>query len=438
MNRISLLSSIICLLNFGSIFSQSVVTSPPIYQLMYSDEPIDIDGLDSESIWKQTQIAADFILTSPVDNAKPSRNTEVRMVHDHTFLYVLATCFDDDDYIIQTLKRDAFGSSDEFAILIDPVGNKASGYGFGVNAMNAQSEVIISAANTDGSWDNRWYSAVTRHSDHWMVEMKIPLKSIRYKDDITDWRVNFVRIDPGSNEQSVWSPVPRQFDFQDIGFYGTMRWDVAPKKASGNISLIPYTSLRYDKTATESKGKLQAGGDAKIALSSSLNLDLTSFSDFSQVEVDVQVTNLTRFNIFFPERRQFFIENNDIFNNFGQGADQAFYSRRIGLDPSGQPIPILYGARLTGNVSESLRIGTFNMQTQNISNQGADNFSAFAFQQRVFTRSQVRGIFLNRQGWKDGGFSSSDYGRNAGGDFLYTSDDGKIVTSMGYIHSFKN
>jgi hypothetical protein len=317
------------------------------------------------------------------------------------------------------------------------VGKKANGFGFGVNANNAQTEVLLSVNDPDISWDNRWYSAVGRDDEKWVVEMKIPLKSIRFSSDNTIWKVNFGRRDPGNNETSVWAPVPRQFDFADIGYFATLQWPEPPLKQGGNVSLIPYVSLRNDKTSAGNESKLQTGGDAKIALTPALNLDLTTFSDFSQVEVDAQVTNLTRFNIFFPERRQFFIENNDIFNNFGQGADQVFYSRTIGLNNTGQPTPILYGARLTGNIHEKLRIGAFNMQTQDKNGSGANNFSAFAFQQRIFDRSTFRGIFLNRQGWNDGSLNKSDFGRNAGGDFVYTTNDGKFQSSIGYLHSFK-
>jgi len=438
--KISILYLIILFL-YSSIPPNSVAQNSNdanfIYTLKSTNSEILIDGQDKEIDWGTASVSADFILNAPVDNALPKRQTSVRMMYDKSNLYLFAICYDDSNYVIQSLKRDNFGSSDEFAIFLDPVGNKASGYGFGVNAMGAQSEAILSADNTDGSWDNRWYSEVTRNTNNWMVEMKIPLKSIRFKEGNAVWRINFTRIDPGNNETSVWAPVPRQFEFQDIGYYGTLLWPEAPTKPGGNVSLIPYISLRNDKTSAGNELTLQAGGDAKVALSASMNLDLTTFSDFSQVEVDAQVTNLTRFNIFFPERRQFFIENNDIFNNFGQGADQVFYSRRIGLDQTGQPTPILYGARLTGNLSENLRVGAFNIQTQEKNGSIGNNFTAVAFQNRLFTRSRVRGIFLNRQAWDEGKFSKDDFGRNLGGDFLYTSKDGKIETSLGYLHSVK-
>ncbi len=408
-----------------------------IYTLKKATSLIKVDGDQDDSDWSLAHEAKDFVLNAPVDVGKPKNQTMVKMLYDDAHLYLLAICYDDPNYVTQTLKRDGFGNSDEFALLIDPVGKKTNGFGFGVNAMNAQTEVLLSVNDADISWDNRWYSEVSRYDDHWVVEMKIPLKSIRFSGENTTWKVNFGRRDPGSNETSVWAPVPRQFDFADIGYFATLQWPEAPVKQGGNVSMIPYVSLRNDKTIVGNETKFQTGGDAKIALTPALNLDLTTFSDFSQVEVDAQVTNLTRFNIFFPERRQFFVENNDIFNNFGQGADQVFYSRTIGLNNVGQPTPILYGARITGNIHEKLRIGAFNMQTKDENGSGANNFSAFAFQQRVLSRSSFRGIFLNRQGWADGSINKSDFGRNAGGDFVYTTNDGKFQSSVGYLHSFK-
>jgi hypothetical protein len=310
-----------------------------IYKLKKITSFVKIDGVPDDKDWASAQEAKNFILNAPVDVGKPKNETIVKMLYDDANIFLLAICYDDPNHVIQTLKRDGFGNSDEFALLIDPVGKKANGFGFGVNANNAQTEVLLSVNDPDISWDNRWYSAVGRDDEKWVVEMKIPLKSIRFSSDNTIWKVNFGRRDPGNNETSVWAPVPRQFDFADIGYFATLQWPEPPLKQGGNVSLIPYVSLRNDKTSAGNESKLQTGGDAKIALTPALNLDLTTFSDFSQVEVDAQVTNLTRFNIFFPERRQFFIENNDIFNNFGQGADQVFYSEPSdSIIPDSQPL----------------------------------------------------------------------------------------------------
>ncbi|MBK8699641.1 MAG: carbohydrate binding family 9 domain-containing protein [Saprospiraceae bacterium] len=427
----------VLLANGLPLAAQQTNDSSFVYILSRLTSQIRLDGSAEDSAWQDAFVCEPFTLNSPIDNAPPFNRTEVKMLFDESNLYVLAICYDEPTYVIQTLKRDNFGDSDEFAVLIDPIGKKSNGFGVGVNAMGAQSEVIIFPGNVDFTWDNRWYSAVERYPDHWIVEMKIPLKSIRYNESNTDWRVNFCRVDPGHNERSSWAPIPRQFDLADIGFYGTLKWPQAPKKLGGNISLIPYVSIRNDEVNSANDSKIQSGGDAKIALTPSLNLDLTTYSDFSQVEVDAQVTNLTRFNIFFPERRQFFIENNDIFNNYGLGADQAFYSRTIGLSAAGSPKPILYGARITGNLSESLRIGAFNMQTRSQELSPGNNFTGVSFQQRFLDRSSFRGIFLNRQGWTGEGQIENDFGRNVGGDMQFTTSNGQFVASMGYLHSFK-
>jgi hypothetical protein len=220
-----------------------------------------------------------------------------------------------------------------------------------------------------------------------------------------------------------------------------MKWTEPPSGSGSNVSLIPYLSSRIDKNynpETDTETSLEVGGDAKIGITSGLNLDLTINPDFSQVEVDQQVTNLGRFNIFFPERRQFFIENADVFNSYGQGADQPFYSRRIGLDPSGKTVPIIYGLRLTGNVSEKLRIGAFNMQTKSNDISQGQNFSAITGQYRIGKRSNVKGLFLNRQAYDGSSPIENDFGRNFGGELNLVSNDGKIGGQLGLIQSQKD
>ena len=235
----------------------------------------------------------------------------------------------------------------------------------------------------------------------------------------------------------MWSPVPRPVDFSDMGYYGDLKWEKLPKKSGTNISIIPYTTARLNHVPGEDQVEVSMGGDAKIALSSSLNLDLTGNPDFSQVEVDDQITNLTRFNIFFPEKRQFFIENGDVFASFGQGADQPFYSRRIGLDGSGNTVPITYGARLTGNATKDLRIGLLNMHSQTTDNALGQNFAAIALHQRVGKRSLIKGLLLNRQAFDGSEAVESDYGRNIALETELSTADGKWLVSGGYLQSIK-
>ncbi len=414
------------------------------YRIARTTTPISVDGELNEATWQSAQVATDFWKQQPVDDQRASRRTEVRLVHDGQTLYLAATCYDSAGYFINTLKRDNYGKSDEFALLLDPQGQKTNGYGFGVNALGAQTEVLLTNEDADESWDNRWFSAVRRYPDRWTVEMAIPFKTLRFKDGEMRWGINFIRTEPGLNEVNAWARVPRQFEQHDFGYYGSLIWDEAPRRQGGNVSLIPYatTAFRQDSLAfdiNDGKTKFDIGGDAKIALSSSLNLDLTTNPDFSQVEVDAQQTNLTRFSIFFPERRQFFIENGDVFNSFGNffTGDQIFFSRTIGLDPNRRPVPILYGARLTGNLNPRLRIGAFNIHTRTTKAALGQNYSAATFQHRVWKRSAIKGIFLNRQSFDGTDAISGDHGRNAGGEFEYSSDNGKWAGKLGWLHSIK-
>ncbi len=428
---------------FFSLFFSAVLLAQqaPAYQLKLTDGDIELDGSPDETTWEQADIATDFWIQNPIDGEKAPQRTEVRMLYDNKFLYLSAIIYDNNGTVTQTLKRDETEDSDLFVFWVDPIGEQTNGYGFAVTAWNGQSEGLVSEGDVDVSWDQRWFSSTKRSSDRWTLEMAIPFKSLRYKSEQLNWRMNFARVDPGSNEVHVWSPVPRQFDIEDLGYYGDLQFPAAPGKAGGNISFIPYarTSLETNQNADpKTTTDLKAGADAKIALSPTLNLDLTYNPDFSQVEVDRQVTNLTRFNIFFPERRQFFLENADIFSDYGQFANAPFYSRRIGLNPAGQAVPIRYGARLSGNVGGKTRIGLLNMQTSGKEEGSlAQNYTAAAFQRRFWKRSSVKGIFLNRQALSDGNLVDGDYGRNAGGEINLSTADGKWSGQLGQLTSFK-
>ena len=438
---------LLLLLNVNGLIAQIPNQSTSL-NILPTMESIKIDGALEEAVWSNEITATNFWKQAPVDGVRAEKKTTVRMTYDDKFVYLAATCWDDPNYVIQTLKRDNFGESDAFAVVIDPVNEQTNAYAFAVNAKGAQSELLISPSGSgfsgnslDESWDNKWAVAVQNEADKWTVEMAIPFKTLRFKTDLTQWGINFIRLDPGINETHVWSPVPRQFNEFDLGYLGKLIWDKTPQKVGKNIAVIPYARVAHDKISlpiTRTAEDFAIGGDAKVALSPTLNLDLTFNPDFSQVEVDQQVTNLSRFNIFFPERRQFFIENADVFSEFGQNANRPFYSRRIGLDAGGNPIPILYGVRLSGNISPKSRIGLINMQTKDGDNRFGQNYSAVTFQQRLWKRSSLKGIFLNRQAFEDNESVANNYGRNLGGEFNFSTPDGKIRTNIGLLHSFKN
>ena len=407
---------------------------------------ITLDGVLNEEDWLSADIGKDFQQTFPFDSSRSETRTDVMLTYDDKNLYIAAICYDDNEgkYVIQSLKRDfSFPVSDAFAVFIDPFDDGANGFSFSVNPLGVQREGTLQNGGGFGvttAWDNRWFSEVKIEDGKWVLEMKIPFKSIRYNSDITEWGINFARNDLKRNESSTWSWVQRGQNVSNLAYTGKLIWDAPPKKAGGNVSLIPYgiVGVNHDyEVEKKTKVPWNLGLDAKVAVTSSLNLDLTIRPDFSQVEVDRQVTNLSRFSLFFPEQRQFFIENNDLFARFGFSRIRPFFSRRIGLN-SGQVVPILGGFRLSGKVNQNWRIGVMSMQTEGGTPQGAnsENFTVAAVQRRVFKRSNVGLIFVNKQAFDNFRPEWSDYNRLVGLDFDLASADGKWAGKAFYHHSF--
>ena len=362
---------------------------------------INIDGVMDEKCWLDADSAANFFMVLPMDTSHAKVPTEVRMTYDADNLYIIAVCYliRPGPYMVESLRRDfVFGKNDNFIFFIDPFDDRTNGFTFGANAAGAQWDgMLYGGGSADLNWDNKWVSVVKNYTDKWIFEAAIPFKSIRYKKGITKWGINFSRLDIKVAEKSSWTPVPRQFPTASLAYTGNLIWDEPPPDPGANISIIPYALAGLTKDYTNNTKvdyKKNIGADAKIAVTSSLNLDLTVNPDFSQVEVDKQVTNLDRYELFFPEKRQFFLENNDLFANFGYANIRPFFSRRIGLG-----VPINYGARLSGSLSKSWRIGVMDMQTKTQSETGlpAQNFAVVALQKRVFSRSNIRVMFVNKQ-----------------------------------------
>ncbi|WP_225859843.1 MULTISPECIES: carbohydrate binding family 9 domain-containing protein [Chitinophaga] len=363
--------------------------------------PVVIDGIPDDAAWATADRTSDFHMVLPMDTSLAKVRTEVRMTYDQQNLYLLVINHKvgKGPYMVESLRRDfAFLKNDNFLLFMDTFDDQTNGFSFGANAAGAQWDgLMYDGSKVDLSWDNKWTSVVKNYEDKWIFEAAIPFKTIRYKKGITRWGINFGRNDLKTTEKSAWAPVPRQFATAALAYTGTLVWDTPPPDPGTNISIIPYGLGRVTKdysNNTATKYKFDGGVDAKVAVTSSLNLDLTVNPDFSQVDVDKQVTNLDRFELFFPERRQFFLENGDQFTNFGYATLRPFFSRRIGLG-----VPIHFGARLSGKLNRNWRLGLMNMQTGADSKQGlpAQNFTVAALQRRVFARSNVGFLFINKE-----------------------------------------
>jgi hypothetical protein len=415
---------------------------------------IQLDGKLDESDWQNAMLIKDFWQGFPSDTARSSVKTEVKVVFDDNFLYIGAICFQDKKYVVSYLKRDfQKGTSDLFGVNIDTFKDKLNGFNFSVSPMGVQREgLITNGQDFTTDWDNKWYSKVRNEETFWVVEMAIPFKTLRYKyqEGQNEWLINFLRSDISKNELSNWTPIPRNFTGTSLAFSGKLIWNDAPPKPGVNISIIPYglTELSKDYLSQKnSANNLNAGFDAKFAITPSLNLDLTVNPDFAQVEVDQQVTNLSRFELLFPERRQFFLENSDLFSSFGATTINPFFSRRIGLSRNpktgfNEKIPILGGIRLSGRLDKNWRIGILNMLTarrnfDENSNLSSTNFGMFALQRRIAKRSFISMMLVNKEPINvQKGDISSDYNRVAGFEYRYASADNQWLMKTFYHRSF--
>jgi hypothetical protein len=433
------------LLSHSSLLAQKKNES---YQLHISraTSPVVLDGSVDEPAWQAAEVASDFWMVLPMDTSRAKVRTDVRMTYDDHNVYLSAVCFLGDvpgPYIVESLRRDwSFSKNDNFIFFMDTFDDQTNGFTFGTNAAGAQWDgLLYEGGKANLSWDNKWTSVVKNYSDRYVLEMAIPFKTIRYKKGISRWGINFSRLDLKTTEKSSWTPIQRQFPTASLALTGVLIWDQPPPQPGPNISLIPYalSGLTRDyQNNIDTKGRFNAGLDAKVAVTSSLNLDLTVNPDFSQVDVDQQVTNLDRYELFFPEKRQFFLENGDQFTNFGYATIRPFFSRRIGLGG----VPIRFGARLSGKLNKDWRIGIMDMQTGGVSETGlpAQNFAVMALQRRVFARSNIGVMFVNKESMGYESVSNktlySHYNRNLGVEYNLASANNLWTGKAMYVQSF--
>ena len=250
--------------------------------------PIVIDGSAHEPAWDSAEVAGDFWMVLPMDTGRAKVRTDVRMAYDDHQLYLSAICYHGSvpgPYMVESLKRDwSFGKNDNFIFFLDTFDDQTNGFTFGVNAAGAQWDgLLYEGGKANLSWDNRWTSAVKAYEDRYELEIAIPFKSIRYKNGIARWGVNFSRLDLKTTEKSSWAPVPRQFPTAALALTGVLIWDEPPPSPGPNISVIPYalggTSRDYE-AHTPLSTRRDIGLDGKVAIGSALNLDLTRQSRF--------------------------------------------------------------------------------------------------------------------------------------------------------------
>jgi hypothetical protein len=424
-------------------------------------EPITLDGILDEAIWKDAEgWNGNFMQYFPSDTSLSKVPTRVKIAFDENNLYLAAIMENTGPrkYVSTSLRRDYRGEqNDGISFVFDTFNDGTNAFQFGVNPYGVQREALLAnggsrAEDLNLAWDNKWYAEAKMMENHWQVEVIIPLSTIRFKEGAQNWNVNFYRVDSHTGERSTWAPIPRNIPIITTAFLRKMIFEEPLQKKGANVSLIPYVAGRTSRNFLENSSESlrpAVGGDAKIGIGPAMNLDLTFNPDFSQVEVDQQVTNLDRFEIFFPERRQFFLENGDLFDSFGQPRSRPFFSRRIGVDidsATGQNVQskIIYGARLSGKLNENWRVGAMNMQTATDEDAGivGKNFTVLALQRKVFERSNIGLIYVNKESLAldeyQQLFDPTAYNRLLGVDYNLNSANGKWTGKVFYHRTFES
>src|SRR6056297_862819 len=446
------LSTLIIFLTFCSVFGQKTTKS---FTVKFTTESINPDGILDEPIWELAGKGADeFWEYFPLDSVQAKKQSQIKMLYDDKNLYVGIKAYSSGkNYATQSLQRDFRGSgSDSFSLVFDTFNDGTNAFLFGINPYGVRREALIANGGTGQddfnlAWDMKWKGDAKIYEDYFTAEMIIPLTSLKFKEGATKWRFNSYRIETQSNERSTWTRIPQNQLIYSLAFMGDMVFEKPLGKSRTPMALIPYINgiVGKDFENNEDLSNFTFGGDAKISVGNGINLDVTLNPDFSNVEVDNFVTNLTRFEVSLPERRQFFIDNNDLFGSFGNGRDaNPFFSRRIGIaeDKDGETIEngIIGGIRLSGKLNKNWRLGLLNIQTEEdeINEIPSNNNTVLALQKKMFSRSNLSFIFVNRQTFGEYDFVEEidSYNRVVGLDYNLASPNNTWTGKFFYHKAF--
>lgn len=401
------------ILSFESLL---IAQDPPrILRPHITGEAVKLDGVLEEVAWKQAEIASSFLERFPIEGKVPSEQTRVRVLLSESFLYIGVECLDSspDKIIAKEKRRDApLDEEDHFTVVLDTYRDKRNGYLFQTNPLAARYDALVTGPeSTNKDWDGVWDVATHVGDNGWSIEYAIPLKSLRFKAGNSDWGINFRRIIKRDNEENLWAAHEQNLGLLRLAHAGLLRgMEKVKVQAVRVLDFKPYfvAGIRQDATRPQDRAEnLTDGGlDVRYGITSSVVADLTLNTDFAQTEVDEQRVNLTRFPLFFPEKRDFFLENAGVFE-FATRSALPFFSRRIGLS-SGREIPILGGVRLTGKM-DRFNFGLLSVQTGSQYEVPAQNSSVVRLKREFFSQSHA-GVIYTRVSRPDGFSDNSVFG----------------------------
>ncbi|MFD2098563.1 carbohydrate binding family 9 domain-containing protein [Flagellimonas iocasae] len=420
---------IVAIVTFGELQSQQT-NSPEYFATSLAEDPV-VDGeIINDPVWQMIPAISDLIQIRPNYGQPVSEKTEVRIAYSSTTFYVSVVCYDSDasGIVVSDSRRDAdLNDEDSFLFIIDTYHDRQNGFLFGTNAQGMEYDAQIDnegkgnnnanrqqggvIGGTNINWDATWKVRSQLGDYGWSAEFAIPFRSLRYAPgENKTWGLNFQRNISKNTETAYWTSLPLGFDMKRLSLAGSLTG--MNLRNPGNLKLIPYVLGQYvnDKAMDETETNFDAGADVKYSITPSLTLDLTYNTDFAQVEVDDQQVNLDRFNLFFPEKRAFFLENAGQFGVGSPGEVDLFFSRRIGIGEDGSLVPIIGGARLSGKVGQT-NVGFLSMFTDDVAEASIEknNFTVGRVNHNFGgTRSSLGGIFISREGL---GEMDDDYNR---------------------------
>ena len=371
-----------------------------------------IDGnVRDDDAWRDAPATRGFTQIRPVEGAAATQETAVYVGFTDTSLYIGIICYDDDpgSIIVSGTRRDGnLNDSDSFQVVLDSFHDQQNGFVFGTNpgGLAYDAQVINEASDRFGSgggglnsdWDTTWDVSSRIHDDGWSAEMEIPFKSLRYRSDENQiWGINFQRIVRRTNEISYWAPLPRQYNLFRLSLAGSIEGiEVPPQR---NFKITPYVLAEQARggALTDTDDDTDVGVDIKYSVTPSLTLDVTYNTDFAQVESDRLQVNLDRFSLFFPEKRPFFLENAGQFSVGEPQRIELFFSRRIGIGPAGQLLPIAGGLRLSGKVGASTNVGLLQMRSDAVEGVAPQtDFTVARVNHELGNRSTIGVLLVNR------------------------------------------
>lgn len=408
--------------------------------IKYADATVEIDGNFKESVWEQLPEYTGFYNYLPTDIGLAKNQTSVKLFHNKTNLYIRAIYNDTTAKTqVSTLKRDvSIAFSDAFVIILDTQNQEQNGYFFAVNALGNLTDGLVGRNNSNYnlsfSWNATWQAKAVLNGNKKQYEIAIPLKALNFNKDNAVFGVQFYVRDIKNNSWTIFKNVKRNYANLDLRFTEKFIVENLPEKANSRFTVTPSLTSNYQNNVTDNvkETTYKPSLDVQYNLTSSLKLDATVNPDFSQIDVDQQVTNLTRFSVFFPEQRNFFLENSDLFSNLGVNEINPFYSRRIGASSD-----IQFGLKLSGNLASKTRIGILNVQSSKNKDIASQNYGVIVGEQQLSKSITATGYLINRQQTNAFNFID-DYNRVTGLNLNYKSSNNKWIGLANFGKSFND